>query len=209
MPDEVAKSLHTPRWSGMDSNVQFRPIVKVRSPRPDRVFFIGFKRRAAMEGADTRPQRYSAHAKPQDADPDCSRISRGFRTGRRPASKRRGRCNSQGAANRVVPGLQSPGRARSRRTSAAIWRRDQRSRLADAAALQDAVGAHTGLPGVPIFGGNRPLDLDVGLVEDDERCSGPSEQNSSPIAGSRPCSMGASRLKQVPISCAMRPKNPR
>jgi hypothetical protein len=40
----------------------------------------------------------------------------------------RQRCDCQSAAHCVVPGLHPPGRARSRRTSAAIRRRDQRSR---------------------------------------------------------------------------------
>jgi hypothetical protein len=41
----------------------------------------------------------------------------------------------------------------------------------DSVLHQDAVGAHTGLAGVAVFRGDRPLDrhLDVGVVEDDER----------------------------------------
>jgi hypothetical protein len=41
----------------------------------------------------------------------------------------------------------------------------------DAVLHQDPVGAHAGLPGIPIFRGDRTLDrhLDIGVVKDDER----------------------------------------
>jgi hypothetical protein len=43
-------------------------------------------------------------------------------------------------------------------------------RVVDAVPHQDAVGAHKGLAGIPIFRGDGALDrhLDVGVVEDDE-----------------------------------------
>src|SRR6266852_2772988 len=43
--------------------------------------------------------------------------------------------------------------------------------VVDAVLHQDAVGAHTGLAGIPIFRGDGTLDrpLDVGVVKDDER----------------------------------------
>jgi len=36
---------------------------------------------------------------------------------------------------------------------------------------QNPVGAHTGLPGIPVFRGNRALDrhLDIGVIKDDKR----------------------------------------
>ncbi len=44
-------------------------------------------------------------------------------------------------------------------------------RVIDAVLHEDAVGAHTGLAGIPIFRGDRTFDrhLDVGVVKDDER----------------------------------------